>query len=405
MPVFLFMKQIVDMFYQYQILDYGMVVLCLFLLYIKMQKDKIYKNPKEFFCLADYLVIALMVIYGLSFLRYPSAYGIFFKVESCFLLYFLGRLYGGEVLKYGKVLASAGYIVVYVNFLYRFYQFGLKFVVTGSAVTLLNVGGLYYYKTDLAIGIIIAVLFIYMFSEVKWLKWITIVPICGYMVFYSGARIGKLIMAIEYLLILLYELQSRGHFNLRFKEKYVVWIMGTVSFLVLLFFIVLQFFPFEAIASNLSVAVGQGSFLEKLMHSRHIVWWDILDYFSDQSLLIRFLGIDLETEYLHNSLGIRAHSMYIKQMYSTGYVGCFLLVAFLTYIFKKVVGETDKSLKYIVLILWVMLLGAGLTIESLEATQMSWFPMLFSGVVISSSLGREYAKNNNSVENSLKKGK
>lgn len=389
MPVFLFLKQIVDMFYQYQILDYGMVLLCLFLISMKIQKDKIYKNLKEFFCWADYFVIALMVTYGMAFLRHMSAYGIFFKLESCFLLYFLGRVYGNEILKYGKVLAGAGYIVVYTNFLYRFYQFGFKFIVTGPEVTLLNVGGLYYYKTDLAIGIIIAVLFIYIFSELKWLKWITIVPICGYMVFYSGARIGQLVMVIEYLLIFLYELQIRDRLRLKFKEKHILWIMGTVSFFVLLFFIVLQIFPFEEIASNLSVAVGQGSFLERLMHSRHIVWWDILDYFSEQSFFTRLLGIDLETEYMHNSLGIRAHSMYIKQMYAVGYAGCFLFLAFLTNILKKLVGESDMRLKYIVLILWVMLLGAGLTIESLEATQMSWFPMLFSGMLLTNGQERK----------------
>lgn len=392
MPVFLFLKQIVDMFYQYQILDYGMVVLCLFLLCMKIRKDKIYKNLKEFFCLADYLVIALMVIYGMSFLRHSSAYGTFFKLESCFLLYFLGRVYGSEILKYGKVLAGAGYIVVYANFLYRFYQFGFKFIVTGPEVTLLNVGGLYYYKTDLAIGIIIAVLFIYMFSEKKWLKWVTIIPVCGYMVFYSGARIGQLVMVMEYLLILLNELQSRDHLRLKFKEKHILWIMGTISFFALLFFVVLQIFPFEEIASNLSVAVGQGSFLERLMHSRHIVWWDILDYFSEQSFFTRLLGIDLETEFQHNSLGIRAHSMYIKQMYAVGYVGCFLFLAFLTSTFKELAVETDKRLKYIVLILWVMLLGAGLTIESLEATQMSWFPMLFSGMLLSGRTQKVYTE-------------
>lgn len=157
--------------------------------------------------------------------------------------------------------------------------------------------------------------------------------------------------------------------------------MGIASFLVLLFFIALQIFPFDEIAANLNIAVGQGSFLEKLMHSRHIVWWDILHYFSEQSFMTRLFGVDLETEYLHNSLGIRAHSMYIKQIYAVGYAGCFLFLAFLTGIFKRLCGETDRKLNYIVLVLWFMLLGAGLTVESLEATQMSWFPMLFAGML------------------------
>lgn len=382
MPIFLFLKQLIDMCYQFKVLDYSMVVLCLFLLGRKIWEDRIDRNLKKFLCPADYFVIVLIVIYAVSFLRYPSAYGNFFKLESCFLLYFLGRVYGSGLMKYGRLLAGAGYIVVYSNFFYRFYQFGFKFIVTGPEETLLNVGGLYYYKTDLAIGIIIAVLFIYMFSEVKWLKWITILPVCGYMVFYSGARTGQLIMAVEYLLIFLHELELRERFALKLKEKYVFWIGGVLSFLVLVFFIVLQFIPFTEIASGIGDEAGAGAFLEKLMHSRHIVWWDILDFFSNQSFLTRIFGIDLGTEYLHNSKGIAAHSMYVKQIYAAGYLGCFVFLAFLISIFRKLLQEDDRKQKYIVLILWSMLLIAGLTVESLESTQMSWFPMLSAGMLL-----------------------
>lgn len=380
MPIFLFCKQIVDMLYQLKILDYGMVLFALVLICYKIWKDKLYTHIKEFLCPVDVLVFALMVVYIVSFLRYPAAYGIFFKVESCFLIYFLGRVYGKEIMQHGRALAAAGYAVVYINFVYRFYQFGFKFIVTGPEITLLNSGGLYYYKTDLAIGMIIAVLFIYMFSEKKWLKWFTIIPVCGYMVFYSGARMQQVIMLAEYALILLCELEKRKNFELKMKPRTAKIIAGLLFGMVAVFFVGLQFFPFEKYGT-VQTEGGLGVVLEKLMHSRHIIWWDILQYFSEQPFLTRLFGIDLQTEYMHNAQSMRAHSAYIKQIYATGYVGCLLFLAFLSCILRQLCEEKDKRTRYMVLMLWVMFLGAGLTIESLEATQMSWFPMLFTGML------------------------
>lgn len=382
MPIFLFCKQIVDVLYQFKILDYGMVLFAFALICYKVWKDKLYTNIKEFIRPADIIVFLLMLVYVPAFFRYPSAYGTFFKVESCFLIYFLGRVYGEEIMQHGKVLAAAGYLVVYANLVYRFYQFGFKFIVTGPDVKLLTEGALYYYKTDLAIGMIIAALFIYMFSENKWLKWITIVPVCGYMVFYSAARMPQLIMAAEYLLIFLCELEKRTRFELKLNAKFVKITMGIVFFVMAAFFVVLQLFPFEQVAAGMQMDVGLGSVIENLMHSRHIVWWDILQYFSEQSFLTRLFGIDLGTEYMHNAQNIRAHSMYIKQIYATGYIGCFLLGALVATILVQLTGRNHRKLMYTVLILGVMLFGAGLTIESLEATQMSWFPMLFTGILI-----------------------
>lgn len=381
MPIFLFCKQIVDVLYQYKILDYGMVLFALILILYKIWKDKLYTNIREFISLADVIVLALMVVYVMAFLRYPSAYGTFFKVESCFFIYFLGRVYGEEIMKHGKLLAIAGYIVVYANLIYRFYQFGFKFFVTGPEVVLLNLGGLYYYKTDLAIGMIIAVLFIYMFSENRWLKWITVLPICGYMVFYSSARMPQLIMVAEYILILFCELEKRTRFELKITPKFIKVVTGIVFSLMIAFFVVLQFFPFEKVEAGLKMDIGLGSTIENMMHSRHIVWWDILKYFSEQSFLTRVFGIDLATEYMHNAENIRAHSAYIKQIYATGYIGCSMFLMFVSSVLLQLSKGKNKKTVYISLVLWMMFLGTGLTIESLEATQMSWFPMLFAGIL------------------------
>lgn len=383
MAVFIFLKQIVDMLYQFRFLDYGMVLFAVALLGYQIYTQKIYANYRSWLCRTDYIVAALAVVYFLSFIRYTPAYGIFFKIESCFLLYFLGRVYGERLLDKGKGAALVGYVIIYLNLVYRFYQFGYTFVLKGAAITLINEGGLYYYKTDMAIGIIIAVMFIYMFSEKKLLKWITILPVAGYMVFYSGARMEKLLFAVEYACILLYELEKRGYFRLQIKEKTIRYIMILLGILLTGGFVLLQVFPFEKIMENSNMEIGLGSAIENFMHLRHIIWWDILRYFSEQPFGTRLSGIDLVTEALHNSAGQRAHSTYIKLIYSTGYLGCFLWYGLVWSFLKKLTSTDKRKLIYMMLILWVMFLGAGLSIESMESTQMSWFPMLYGGALIS----------------------
>ncbi len=44
----------------------------------------------------------------------------------------------------------------------------------------------------------------------------------------------------------------------------------------------------------------------------------------------------------------------------------------------------DRKTFYITVILAVMLLATGVTVSSMESTQMSWFPMMFAGMVVSS---------------------
>lgn len=383
MPIFLFAKQIVDMLYQFQFMDYGMVLFAIVLLGYKIWKDKLYVDIRNKIIVTDALVVALGIVYFLSFLRYTPLYGTFFKVESCFLIYFLGRVYRKEIMNHGKMLAYAGYFVIYANFIYRFYQFGYKFILVGVEKTLLNVGGFYYYKTDLAFGILIATLFVYIFAKNNLFKWFTIIVISGYMVFYSGARMGQVVMFGLYVLIIWREYVIKHKKKLRISRKAMTIIMNVLCVCMLLLFIGVQLFPFEVLQGMFDLDTELGMKLNNLMHSRHIIWTDILYYFSEQNILTRLFGIDLGTEYLHTSENMRCHSQYIKQIYSTGYIGCFLVF----FLVKKAIclccDRIDDKMNFIGIIVWVAVLGFGFSIESLEATQMSWFPMLFLGALCS----------------------
>ncbi len=384
MTTFLFLKQFVDMLYQYQILDYGMVLFAVALLGYKIQKDKVYVNIKEKIRVIDVTVLLLAVLYGLAFLRNMSFYGVFFKVLSAFLMFFLGRVYGKEILKHGKWLALAGYFVIYANFIYRCYLFGGKLFVSEELVQkgILDTGALFYYKTDLAVGIILASVFVYAFSENRYLKWFTIILVTGYMVFYSNARTGMLLLVAEYLLIGICEVAKRRG-RIKISDKIAKMLVAMIFIIIVATFIFIQLFVKgnTTFQPNIRNEAGEITLMEMLFHSRHVIWWEVTQYFSEQNFFTRLIGIDLGTEYLHNSTGARMHSMYFKLLYAVGYIGVLLFAVFITSILSQLTRCKNDKLGYISIALLLVFMIMGLTIESLELTQMSWYMMLFCGAV------------------------
>lgn len=390
MALFLFLKQFVDMLYQYQILDYGMVLFAVALLGYKIQKDRVYVNIKEKICIADIMVLLLTVVFGFAFIRNMSFYGVFFKVLSAFLIYFLGRVYGNELIKYGKWLALAGYIVIYANLIYRCYIFGGKLFVSEELIRngILGTGAFYYYKTDLAIAIIIASIFVYTFSQYRYLKWITIIPVTAYMVFYSDARTGMILLISEYVLICIFELVEKKN-NVVISDKIIKTCVIVAFVLIIVAFVIIQTFVKNNTTFQPSVRNEAGEFtlMEKLFHSRHVIWWEVTKYFSEQNFFTRLIGIDLGTEYLHNSTGDRMHSMYFKLLYSVGYIGVLLFAGFIASVLNQLNKCKNGQVIYVTLALLLVFMVMGLTIESLELTQMSWFTMLFSGAAFTAGVG------------------
>lgn len=390
MALFLFLKQFVDMLYQYQILDYGMVLFAVALLGYKIQKDRVYVNIKEKICIADIMVLLLAVVFGFAFIRNMSFYGVFFKVLSAFLLYFLGRVYGKEISKHGKWLALAGYLVIYANLIYRCYLFGGTLLASEELVQngILDTGAFYYYKTDLAVGIIIASIFVYAFSENRYLKWFTVIPVTAYMVFYSNARTGMMLLVAEYLLIGICEVAKRRG-RIKVSDK-IIKVLAAMFFIIMVAaFIFIQIFVKNNTTFQPSVRneIGEFTLMEKLFHGRHVIWWETTKYFSEQDFFTRVVGIDLGTEHLHNSTGDRMHSMYFKLLYSVGYIGVLFFAGFVTNVLKQLNKCKNSQVIYVSLALLLVFMVMGLTIESLELTQMSWFMMLFSGAAFSAGVG------------------
>lgn len=416
MSIFLALKPIVDMLYDYQFLDYGMVIFAITLIIFKFVKDKWYQDFFGRLCIADYIVVVLGILYFLSFLRYPTAKNQFFKTESAFLLYFLGRLYSDYFAKEKEpwekfIIPYSAYAILYANFFYRLYSFvmvkktGIDTIVEYWGLQ--NGGAFYYYKTDLALGVITSVALIYIFSEgKKWaiLKWVSILPVSIFIVFSCKARIGQVILLIEYLIIATFELRkmlarknidsekNNSKNNSKNNNLKDGKLNGTINFIIILAFLTLTgVFVFAEVSPlfandysvfEQSITPENALKIESLFHARQVIWWDTVHYIREQSFLTHLLGVDLGTEAEHNAKHWRLHSQYFKIFYSIGYLGCYL---FLTYVWqwaKATIQNKNAKIIYFNLAFGIMFLAMCISAETLESTQMSWLPFLFAGMAM-----------------------
>lgn len=367
MTLFLFLKQIVDMLYQYRILDYIMVIwVVLLLLY---QVELVRPDIKENVTLADGIVFLLGFFLTVNFVRFQSGYEIYFKVMSAFLMYFVGRIYYDRIKECYGALVTASYVVVYVSLAERIHRFGFALGTVKDAG-----GGLYFYDTDLAFAMILAMVFIAMFGKNSIFKLITIFIVCPYMVIFSDAGIQVMLMFGVYVVIAIYVLE------LIFRKKKVFSCLLTLTIFGLIGIVVFIYLPVFGINNGeLLSRIFDSHFLDNgNMNVRYVAWREALGETTKSGLLGQIFGVGMGAE-------IIIESLYIKIYYALGYVGLFLTAMLLITVMYYVTKVEDRKTFYLMVIMVVVLLGTGVTVNSMESTQMSWFPLLFAGMVVSSA--------------------
>lgn len=366
MTFFLFAKQLVDMLYQYHTLDYMMVILVFILLIYQIALVR--PDIRKRFMLTDGIVVSLGVLLTITFLKSGNGYQIYFKVMSAFLIYFVGRVYYDRIKECYGVLTLAAYLAIYSNLLVRLYHFGPALLKVQDAG-----GDLYYYDTDMAFAMILAMVFITMFGRNTVFKLFTVFIVCPYMVFFSDAGIQMVLMIAVYAIMAIYLVE------LIVNHKKLTGILLTGIILGLLGIVAIIYMPvlgFEN--SEQVVSLFDGRFFNNSnMYSRYTEWNIILDSCAREGRLSQLFGSGM-------GAGLSIQSLYIKIYYSLGYVGLALVLLMIISIMYYVMKVDDRKTFYLAVIMAVLLLGSGVTVNSMESTQMSWFPLLFSGMVISS---------------------
>lgn len=366
MAFFLFVKQFVDMLYQYQALDYVMVIMVLLMLVY--QTALVRPDIRKRFMLTDGVILLLGLLLTITFIRSGSGYQTYFKVVSAFLVYFMGRVYYDRIKECYGTLTLAAYLIVYINFCARIARFGMTLTKVADAG-----GDLYYYDTDMAFAMILAMVFIAMFGRNTVFKLFTIFIVCPYMVFFSDAGIQMVLMIAVYAIIFIYvmELVLRNKKLTGFLLSIII--LGLLGIVAVIYMPVLGFDNPEFVVNLFRIRFLNN----QSMYSRYAEWKTILDSCIGHGLSAKLFGIGMGTE-------IPIRSLYIKIFYSLGYLGLGLALLLIISIMYYVIKVEDRKTFYLAVIMAVLLFGSGVAVNSMESTQMSWFPLLFSGMVISS---------------------
>ena len=283
-------------------------------------------------------------------------------------MYFVGRIYYDRIKECYSALTLASYLIVYLNFGHRIWNF------RGHLLQIKDAGGDWYYNdTDMAFAIVLAMVFIAMFAKNTIFKLVTIFLICPYMVFYSDAGIQMVLMIAVYVIIGIYILE------LIIRNRKVTGVLLSIMVLGLLGIVVLVYAPVLGIGQQEGILnLFTGRFLDQgNMYSRYVDWDQVLTRCRQEHLLTQVWGVGMGAEY-------SIQSLYLKIYYTLGYVGIGLSLLTIISILYYVMRVEDRKTFYLAVIMAILLLGSGVTVNSMESTQMSWFPMLFAGMVISS---------------------
>lgn len=395
MNIFFIAKQIVDILYEFSILDYGMLIFAAGLFIYRFVSKKIYKSLKEFVIWPDIIVFLLMLVYVYVIIRHPeNSYKPFVKTMSAFTIYFLGRVFGKEIADKSTGVALVSYIIVYANLIMRFVEYFHE-KLTGQFLprqtwNFVASGALYMYKTDLALALTITSIFIYAYAKKNWFKYFTIFIVTTAVIFSTTARMGQLIFIIELLFIIYCELRKylagKGKKLFHISEKLIVTVGIFVMIFITVFFVSLQFsIVHERRYEDLGLTDEQIYKYQDLFHARHVVWWNALNYYSNQDFHTRAVGIDLWSESQLNYENDRFHCLYMKMIYSVGYIGTYLFFIFLTMTFVSISRLKGFKIKYLTIAFLMMFLLIGISMEALEYTQMTWYPFAFVGAVMTGS--------------------
>lgn len=362
MNIIFFLKPIVDMLYQLSFLD---VVLTLFVVIHLMSRKM------ESIAGIDIVVVAIVACFTFSLLRDTSGIIAYIKVLSCFMLYFLGRIYYSDwedlipLLRKGFLIVLAVSLVTYLT--------GTGFKQWGAHNTFT---GLYFFKTDLAAAMAQCAIIVCLQPKLNKQEW-GVLALCTFFIIISNARMYYFVIFI--LAYIIYRHQKDNEYRMKISWRIFIYVaIVIVALLLALNYIGQQLggeyllFEFNSMDELYSGANTQG---------RNEIWENIYHHFSTRDFYTRFTGIDLVSDGKYG--GHNCHNVYLWILYTTGYSGSFLFLLFLFLSFRYINRVESNILYYTALgFLTIFLLG-GISFVTLLSTQLTWYPMFFLGVCVS----------------------
>ncbi len=368
MNFFFFLKPIADMLYQFQILDWILCFLCILF---------VLKKKIRTLCDIDLCVLALMILFFFSYFRNWGGWVAWIKIESSFLIYFLGRAYYRTWDSYMPSLCK-GFLIILVISLLSFLT-GAGYKQWGSVHTLT---GFYFFKTDMAAALAQCFLLysiIYSFRK----KTHFILIVCFLLTLLTNARMYYFIIAFLLGIYYLYNREIKTGKRIKLSGRIFTLGLFLIVILLLLFnFLGETILGDEYLLFKLDSASDLMS--ESNTQGRSVAWANIYGYFAKQDFFTRLIGVNLVKD---AELGIicESHNTYLKILFSIGYLGSVVFLMFIGYVIKYLNKLKSAKLFYLGCGFFCIYLLSGLSYTSIMSTQLTWLPMFFIGVCVSES--------------------
>lgn len=366
--VVFFAKPLVDMFWNVTFLDYvllGYSIILLILSVPKIKEMKLYT--------IDGIVLLMATLIVFSILRNPAGLVIGIKMLSSVLMYFIGRLYWEEFSASLPALKVALGITVLCNLV--LFLFGIGFQMWGQANTF---SGLYYFKTDLACAMCLALFVFLYWGKNRPLAWIVVI-VSGMLIVFSNTRAYYIIIGLS---VFLYLCEKRGiEISIRFV------LILTIAFVALLFS--LNYLSTMPLLKDMGFVAIRFDSISDLFNSsntqgRNVIWSHLFERIAQGDSVSQLFGFDLVSDVtMINGGSYGSHSLYVGMLFNTGIVGLLCVVAFLIYIFVACRRNSDRRLSYFFLSILVMFAFNGVSVHVLQYTGNSWLPLIFFGIAVS----------------------
>jgi hypothetical protein len=258
---------------------------------------------------------------------------IFVKIFCSYLLFFIG-LYANDIMKYSKWTAILSMIIILISIIML--AMGMGYQYWGSVLTF---SGLYFFKTDLALSMVISISYILFFYKNKKIKYIFIL-LALILIFKSNARI-HLLTSIGIIIIYLFKEQF---FNSSIKKIIFIGIF-TVIFSFGCIYVIQQF----NLVSGLTVDFDDfGS--EANTQGRSLIWENLIDSYNRSSVIKKIFGgglvedVKLAKLYGEPNVQYNAHSGYLYSLIAFGLFGIIFFSIFMVHIFKRLFLLLKQSL-------------------------------------------------------------
>ena len=371
MTLLLFCKQIVDMFYEFKLPDYLIVSFAAFLVIYQLWliRPIEIKNKVQ---LPDICVVVFVMMLTICLIRTDAInFHMYGKIMSAFLMYFMGRVCYKRIYEGTEALAMASYIVVAVNVISRIALYGLPDFFDRSKYS----DGVYYYGTDLGYAMLLSVVFIGMYAKNSIMKFITIFLICPFMILSADDGVQQVLLVVVYVILFIY--MGERAVKKRAISDFILPV-AIVGLLVIEAGLIAPVFM-EGTDNAFVRFIDTNIVSTQNITARYGDWKIIWSQLIANGLNGLLFGID--TNYL---LG----NQYMSILNIFGFFGLFVFLVFIVSISVKTVKTNDRKTYYVMVLLAILFLGTCINVNGMEFTQMSWFPMMYAGLVATSS-GKE----------------